>query len=348
VPKRTSRTRAVASPEPLRVAINGFGRIGRSVARILLSRRGYAELVAVNDHGDARGVRDALQFDSSYGRFDQVVGLSGKQLTVGEHRIAILQVEDPAKLPWRKLKVDVVVESTGKFTKVAAAKRHLRAGAAQVLVSAHPDGAAAYILSGARPLARSSAPVISHASCTTSAVGPILEVLRKPLGIESVALFGVQSVTHSQQVVDKTSGDGRRRRAVLDNIIPVDVDADKAIPAVLPHWRGKFVGQGVRVPTPIVHLAVLTFAVKKTTTVAKVNAILSEAAATPELIGLLAVTDEPVVSQDFRQTDAAAVVDLGMTRVVGKLVQVAAWYDNEWAFATRLVETLEQLAHGRR
>lgn len=336
------------TPKPLRIAINGFGRIGRSVARILLSRRGAAELVAVNDHGTARDLRDALQFDSSYGRFDQVVGLSGKQLTVGEHRITALQVEDPADLPWRKLKVDVVVESTGKFTQVAKARRHLKAGAKQVLVSAQTEGPAAYVLSGARSLSRTTAPVISHASCTTSAVGPILEVLRKPLGVDSAALFGVQSVTHSQQVVDKTTGDGRRRRGVLDNIIPVDVDADKAIPAVLPHWRGKFVGQGVRVPTPIVHLAVLTLAVKRATTEAKVNAVLRAAAADPALIGLVAVTDEPVVSSDFRQTDAAAVVDLGMTRVVGRLVQVGAWYDNEWAFATRLVETLEQIAHGRR
>lgn len=336
------------------MAINGFGRIGRSVARVLLGRPGAVQLVAINDHGTAADLRDALAHDSVYGTLSVPVTLYGSRLHVGGRTIQALRVQDPARLPWKKLKVDVVVESTGAFTKVQLARRHLRAGAGRVLMSAFPDGPAGYVLAGACSLGKKKAAVLSHASCTTSAVAPLLEALRRPLGVDSAVLFGVQSVTHSQNVVDKTTGDGRRRRSVLGNIIPVDVDANLALPGVLPRWRGHFAGQGVRVPTPIVHLAVLTLAVRRATTVNAVNAKLKELARSPKLSGIVAVTDQPVVSQDFRATSVAATVDLGMTMVAGRQVQIAAWYDNEWAFATRLAEVLETLArdaqsaHGHR
>jgi glyceraldehyde 3-phosphate dehydrogenase len=243
----------------------------------------------------------------------------------------------------------VVVESTGKFTRKQDALQHVKAGAKQVILSTYPQGSHAFCpLAGVNSLTKPDATFMTHASCTTTAIAPVLTVLRKRVGIKAASLFGVQSVTHSQTLVDKTRGQGRRRRSALQNIIPVEVDATSAVPALIPGLRGKFIASAARVPSPIVHLAVLHIIAKKKVTVDIINQIFLAAEKSSALRGIIATTTEPVVSQDLKQHPASGIVDLNLTQVAaGTLVQIGVWYDNEWAFSQRLVDLLENIAVSR-
>ncbi len=334
------------------IAINGFGRIGRALTRlILVDAHTPVRLVAINTHGTAADIRDGLVHDSVYGNFSRPVTVSGKSLFVGSGKdrqeIITFNQDEPKDLPWRRHQIDLVVDSTGKFTDVSKAKAHLKAGAKQVLISAWPSkGAAEVVISGVRNLKNPAAQVLTHGSCTTSAVAPLIEILRTHLKIDDWSLFGVQAVTHSQSTVDRTRGDGRKRRAALSNIIPIHLDAEHAVPKLFPKLAQHFMGQGLRVPTSIVHFGLLTVVTKRPVTAQSVNTILQQAARGPWK-GLVEFTREEIVSQDIRQSEAAAVVDGGMTQAKGRLVQIGFWYDNEWAFAARLRDLIGEIAHAR-
>lgn len=334
------------------IAINGFGRIGRAFARLVLADANAPfRLVAINTHGSVADIRDGLVYDSVYGTFSQETSVKGSTLVVGTGKdrrdILTFNQDDPKKLPWRRLGVDLVVDSTGQFMEVAKARAHLKAGAKQVLISAWPKGTGAEIvMTGVRPLRKPTAQVLTHASCTTSAVAPLIEIIRRELPVEDWTMFGVQSVTHSQSTVDRTRGDGRKRRAAIGNIIPIHLDAELAVPKIFPSISKKFIGQGVRVPTLIVHFGLLTVSTRRPFTAAQVNKILQNAAQGPWQ-GLVEFTKEPIVSQDVKQNEAAAVIDGSMTQVTGRLVQIGFWYDNEWAFAARLRDLISEIAHAR-
>ncbi|MFH0830874.1 MAG: glyceraldehyde 3-phosphate dehydrogenase NAD-binding domain-containing protein [Parcubacteria group bacterium] len=337
-------------PDQLRIAINGCGRIGGAVAKILLlGEEPNLRLVAINDHATAYELQGYLQRDSVYGRFPLPVRLSGQELIVGATVVKTFQKEEPELLPWGKLKVDVVVESTGSFTSEREARRHLRAGAKTVLISTAPHaGRVEFFVQGAGAKTGSlQGPILSHASCTTTAVAPVMSMLQENFTVKAWTLFAVQSVTHSQEVVDKAHGEGRRRRQALDNIVPITLDTDRALPYVFSKNLLNYAGQGVRVPTTIVHLAMLTVLLKERTTPAEINTALRRAARTHNWQGLVRVSDELLVSQDLRQTSQSATIDAGLTKVAGgNLVQLGVWYDNEWAFAQRLVDLLSKLAKG--
>jgi len=332
--------------KPLRIAVNGFGRIGRAVARGIIERKSaLISLAAINDHGSPEELRDALEFDSNYGRLGSPVVRKGSVLHVDGTKVQTFLEDDPSKLPWKKHAIDIVIESTGKFTRRQDALQHIKAGAKQVILSTYPHGSHAYCpLAGVAPLDKPDTTFITHASCTTTAVAPVLNLIRKRVGIQAASLFGVQSVTHSQTVVDKTRGQGRRRRSALQNIIPVEVDARHSIPALVPGMNGRFIASAARVPSPIVHLAILNVVVKKKITVEKINQLFTEAEKSVALKGILATTDDPVVSQDLKQHPASGIIDLNMTQVAaGILVQLGVWYDNEWAFSQRLIDLLEKI-----
>ncbi len=336
-----------SSPQPINVAVNGFGRIGKAVTRILLERQSpHLNLAAINDHSNSKKLAEALELDTSYGIFSMPVSHKTDQLKVNGHTIKTFMQDDPAKLPWRREKIDVVVESTGAFTHADEAKRHLRAGAKQVVISAYPSGGQAHIVvAGASDLSNTGQKMLSHASCTATCVSPVMKVLKKKFPIETSSLLAVESVTHSSQTVDKTSGRGRRRRSAMVNIIPIEVEADKAVPKIVPGMNKNFMAQGLRVPTPVVHLAVLNIVFKKSVAAKQINDLFIEVAGEGgEAEGIIGVTDKPVVSQDLKQRPESAVIDLEMTKTAGRLVQIFAWYDNEWAFSGRIVDLLEQIA----
>lgn len=334
--------------DTLRVAINGFGRIGSAVVRALLMEdHPNLQLVAINDHGDIEGVRNVLQFDSMYGTFPQPVRVQGKRLKIGENSIRVFNQDSPDKLPWKELAVDIVIESTGAFATEEGARKHIRAGASQVLISTiQKKGRAELVVAGHKELQNPAAQIISHASCTTSAIAPVMAMLQEAYKIEAWNLFAVQSVTGTQNIIDKTSGRRRRSRSAIGNIIPIEVNPPIAIPKLFEGGAGKFSGQGVRVPTQVVHIAVLSVVLKKDVTSGAVNQSLRNFSREPRWKDIVTTTSDPVVSQDLRQASESAVVDLGMTRVAGgRLVQLGVWYDNVWAFSQRLIDVLDTISH---
>ncbi|MFO0704465.1 MAG: glyceraldehyde 3-phosphate dehydrogenase NAD-binding domain-containing protein [Candidatus Andersenbacteria bacterium] len=332
----------------LRVAINGCGRIGGAVAKLLLlGEHEQVRLVAINDHAEAADLQDYLQRDSVYGRFALPIRLSGRDLIVAGSRVQTFMQDDPRKLPWKRLKIDAVVEATGAFASDEGARLHLQAGAQRVLVSTAPKaavGQVGYLVCGTDAQNRTEQ-LISHGSCTTSAVAPVLCMLREQFSIRAWTLFAVQSVTHSQVVVDKTRGQARRRRQALDNIIPITLDTDRAVPHLFTGPLARYAGQGVRVPTSIVHLAVLTVQLKEHVTPAELNQHLRALSKQLPWRGTVRFSNEALVSQDLRQTTESATIDASMTKVAGdSLAQIGIWYDNEWAFAQRMVDVLGTLA----
>lgn len=336
--------------QTLRIAINGCGRIGGTISKLLLlSDHPELRLVAINDRGSALDIQDFLQRDSIYGRFVLPIRVNGSTLLAGDQRVTLLQQEEPQKLPWKKLRVDVVIEATGSFVTERAARAHLAAGATQVIITTAPhSGQASYQVRGtdSKHHGDITAPILTHGSCTTSAVAPVMCLVREALGdIKTWNAFAVQSATHSQSVVDKSHGQGRRRRQVLNNIIPVTLDTDRAIPRMFSGGLGNYVGQGVRVPTPIVHLAVLNIVLKKKVTVQQANAAIQKKTRENRWRGIVRLTHEPLVSQDVRQTTESAIIDGGMTKVSGDtLLQLGIWYDNEWPFAHRIIDLLGSMA----
>lgn len=323
----------------IKVAINGFGRIGRAAFKIMLKSKKY-EVVAINDLAPVETLAYLLQYDTVYRRFAGKVTTSGNYLLVNNKKYLITAVPEPNKLPWKKLGVDVVLECTGRFVSSELASLHLKAGAKKVIISAPAKGAETpTFLIGVNDKAYKNQTVISNASCTTNCIAPVAHVLSKSFGIAKAMMTTIHSYTADQTLVDGPHKDLRRGRTAGQNIIPTSTGAASALGQVIPELKGLFDGLAIRVPTPVVSLADFTFLLKKNVTVQQVNNALIKASRSKELVNILGVTDKPVVSSDFIGDARSSIVDLSLTQVVdGNMVKVIAWYDNEWGYANRLVD----------
>ena len=325
----------------VRIAINGFGRIGRNILRAVHEGgREDLKVVAVNDLGAVETNAHLLRWDSVHGPFPGTVRTYRDAIDVGGGKIRVCSERDPAALPWRDLAVDVALECTGLFASRDAASRHLDAGAGRVLVSAPADGADLTVVYGVnhRKL-RKSHRVISNASCTTNCLAPVVQVLNQAVGIGQGYMTTVHAYTGDQRLLDTLHGDPRRARSAAQSIIPTSTGAARAIGLVLPELDGRLDGVAVRVPTPNVSMIDLKVVARRRTSVEQVNAAVRKAAR-GRLKGILDTTDEPLVSTDFNHNPASSTFDLTQTQVVGgKLVRVLSWYDNEWGFANRMCDT---------
>jgi glyceraldehyde 3-phosphate dehydrogenase len=329
-----------------RVAINGFGRIGRLVLRAIHeSKRKDIKVVAINDLGDIKTNAHLLRYDSVHGRFPGVVKTTKTGFNIGAGNIAVSAVRNPAELPWKKHNVDIALECTGIFTKRDAAAQHLTAGAKRVLISApSPDADLTVVFGVNHKKLKKSHKVVSNASCTTNCLAPVAQVLNDAVGIAQGFMTTIHSYTGDQPVLDTLHSDPRRARAAAMSQIPTSTGAARAVGLVLPELAGKLDGTSVRVPTPNVSMIDLTFNAKRKTTIAEINAAIVKAA-NGRLKGVLAVCDQPLVSIDFNHDPASSTFDLTQTQVVGgKLVRILAWYDNEWGFSSRMSDTAAVMA----
>ncbi|MGC0363227.1 glyceraldehyde 3-phosphate dehydrogenase [Rhodococcus sp. 27YEA15] len=328
-----------------RIAINGFGRIGRNALRALLERDTGLEIVAVNDLTEPIALARLLGFDSTAGRLGRPVEVDGDVLVVDGHRIKVLAERDPVQLPWDELGVEIVLESTGRFTSAKAANAHIDAGAKKVLVSAPSDGADVTLAFGVNTDAYDPErhTIVSNASCTTNALAPLAAVLDELAGIEHGFMTTVHAYTQEQNLQDGPHRDPRRARAAAVNIVPTTTGAAKAIGLVLPQLEGKLSGDSIRVPVPVGSLVELNTSVARDVTRDDVLAAY-RAAAEGALAGILEYSDDALVSSDITGNPASSIFDSELTRVDGRHVKVVAWYDNEWGFSNRVIDTLELLA----
>lgn len=331
-----------------KIAINGFGRIGRNAFKIAFERSDI-EIVAINDLTDTKTLAHLLKHDSSYGEYDHQVDYADNSLTVDGKSIKVLAEKDPANLPWKALGVDVVIESTGFFVKPELAKAHIDpAGARKVVISAPAkgDGADTIVLGvNDEKIKSGTTEVVSNASCTTNCITPVMHVLEGHFGVESAMMTTVHSYTASQKLQDAPAKDLREARAAAENIVPTTTGASIAAAKALPALENRFGGMSIRVPSPVVSLSDITVITKKPTTVEEVNNVFKEAAQQPYYQGILAVTEEELVSTDFRGNSHSAIVDLPLTAMVGdRMLKVVAWYDNEWGYSNRLVEVTADIA----
>jgi len=323
----------------IRIGINGFGRIGRMAFRAMLDKK-EVEVVAVNDITDAKTLAHLLKHDSVHGTLKHQVKAEGNQIMLNGHAFRVLAERDPAKLPWKELKVDVVVESTGLFTAREKAALHLSAGARKVVISAPADGVDVTLCMGVNPGAYDPArhDVISNASCTTNCLAPIAKVLHENFGIVHGLMTTVHSYTSDQMLQDGPHKDLRRARAAAVSMVPTSTGAAKAIGLVLPMLKGKLDGIAIRVPTPNVSVVDLTATVERDAEEGSVNAAMKKAAE-GELHGILAYSDEPLVSIDFNGNPHSSIFDAPLTKVLDKrLVKIFSWYDNEWGYSNRLAD----------
>jgi len=324
----------------IKVGINGFGRIGRNAFKIAFERPDM-EIVAVNDLTDTKTLAQLLKHDSSYGTYSHDVSFDEENIIVNGKKIRVLSEKDPAALPWGEMGVDVVIESTGLFTKAEDAKKHLDAGAKKVVISApaKSDEIRTIVLGVNEDTVTEEDKIISNASCTTNCIAPVMKVLEDTFGIEKAMMTTVHSYTASQRLQDAPAKDLREARAAAENIVPTTTGASKAAAKAIPSLEGKFNGLSVRVPTPVVSLSDITAVLKRDVTKEEINEAFKKAASEPFYEGIIGVTEEELVSIDFRGNSHSAVVDLPLTDVVGgNLVKVVAWYDNEWGYSNRLVE----------
>ena len=324
----------------VRLAINGFGRIGRQAFKIAFERSD-AEIVAINSLGDPATFAHLLKYDSAYGVYDHEVSFDDKHIVVDGTPILFLSEPEPARLPWDKLKVDTVMECTGRFCNPADARAHIKAGARKVVISAPAKGPGAktVVLGVNEEVVTADDDIISCASCTTNCIAPVMKVIEDNFGIEKAMMTTVHSYTASQKLVDDAAKDLREARAAGVNIVPTTTGASKAAALTIPSLEGKFNGLSVRVPSLVVSLADITAIIKRDVTVEEVNTVLERAAEEPYYEGILGITHDELVSSDFRGDSHSAVVDLSLTDVVGgNLLKVVAWYDNEWGYSNRLVE----------
>ena len=329
----------------IRVAINGFGRIGRSAFKLAFARDDI-EVVAINDVTDPATLAYLLKHDSNYGTYPREVIADGERLLVDHQPVAVLAEKDPSALPWQQLAVDVVIESTGLFTSREAAYQHIVAGAKRVVISGptKSDGVDTIVLGANDQRIGQATPVVSNASCTTNSLGAVMAILDAAFGVEKSMLTTVHSYTASQRLQDAPAKDWREGRNAAENIVPTTTGAAIAVTKALPQLTGKFDGLSVRVPTPIVSLSDVTALLQRPVTVEEVNAVFRQAAADPAYQGILAVSDEPLVSSDFIANPHSGIVDLPLTKVVdGNLIKVMVWYDNEWGYSNRLVELVARI-----
>ena len=324
----------------VRIAINGFGRIGRNAFKIAFDRND-TEIVAINDLTDAPTLAHLLKYDSNYGIYSKDVSADGEDLIVDGKHIRVLSEKEPANLPWGEMNVDVVIESTGFFTDPAKARAHIDAGARKVVISAPAkgEGAKTIVLGVNEDDVTVDDQIISNASCTTNCIAPVMKVLEDNIGIEKAMMTTVHSYTASQKLQDAPAKDIREARSAAENIVPTTTGASKAAALTIPTLKGKFNGLSVRVPTPVVSLSDITAVTKRDTTVEEINEMFKKAAADPYYQGILDATEEELVSIDYRGNSHSSIVDLKLTDVIGgNLIKVVAWYDNEWGYSNRLVE----------
>jgi len=326
----------------IKVAINGFGRIGRMVLRSHYEsgKKHGLQFVAINDLGDAATNAHLLKYDTAHGKFPGTVRVDGENLLVNNDRIRVVAERDPAKLPWKQLGVDVVMECTGLFTSKAKASAHLQAGARKVIISApgEKDVDRTVVFGVNHKALKDSDAVISNASCTTNCLAPLVKALDDRIGVVSGLMTTIHSYTNDQVLTDVYHKDLRRARSATHNQIPTKTGAAAAVGLVLPHLNGKLDGFSIRVPTINVSLVDLTFVAKKKTTVEEVNAAVKQAAE-GDLKGILEYSTEPLVSSDFNHNPASSIFDATITKVSdGTLVKVYSWYDNEWGFSNRMLD----------
>lgn len=328
-----------------RVAINGFGRIGRSAFKIAFERSDI-EVVAINDLTDTKTLAYLLKYDSNYGTYQYDVSSDDTGIIVDGKHIAVLSERDPRSLPWRGMSIDVVIESTGFFTKSEDASKHIQAGAKRVVISGptKSEDVDTIVLGANDEKITTSTPVVSNASCTTNSLGAAMAILDANFGIEKSMLTTVHSYTASQKVQDAPAKDPREGRNAAENIVPTSTGAAIAVTKVLPGLRGKFDGISMRVPTPVVSISDVTVLLSRNVTVEEVNSVFIKASKEPFYQGVLTVSDDPLVSRDYIGSSYSGIVDLALTRVVdGNLAKVCIWYDNEWGYSNRLIELVADI-----
>jgi len=326
----------------VRVAINGFGRIGRLVMRALAeSKRTDVTVVGINDLGDVASNAHLFQYDSVHGRYPGEVKVAGDTMDVGFGPIKVTAERDPSKLPWKDLKVDVALECTGIFTKKETAGKHIEAGAKRVLVSAPADGVDLTVVYGVNhDQLKPAHTVVSNASCTTNCLAPVAYVLNKAIGIERGFMTTIHAYTGDQSTVDTLHKDLRRARAAALSMIPTSTGAAKAVGLVLPELKGKLDGTSIRVPTANVSVIDLKFVASKATSAEEVNAAMEAASKEARFKGILGINKAPLVSCDFNHNSASSTFDATQTQVIdGTFVRILSWYDNEWGFSNRMLDT---------
>jgi glyceraldehyde 3-phosphate dehydrogenase len=332
---------------PVRVGINGFGRIGRNVFRAAYERGADLEWLAVNDLTDARTLAHLLKFDSVYGPFPGTVEATDTGIRVGDQEIRVLAERDPAALPWGDLGADVVIESTGLFTDRENAAKHLEGGAEKVIISAPAKGEDVTVVLGVNfdeAYDPSKHDVISNASCTTNCLAPVAKVLHESVGIENGLMTTIHAYTGDQQLVDGPHKDLRRARAAAINLVPTSTGAAKAIGLVMPELKGKLHGFAMRAPVPTGSIVDLTFTASKETSAEEINEAVRAAADSGPLEGILAYTEDPIVSTDIQKNPFSSIFDSQLTSVIdGNLVKVLSWYDNEWGYSNRIVEVVQRV-----
>jgi glyceraldehyde 3-phosphate dehydrogenase len=332
-----------------KVAINGFGRIGRAVARLIMQRKGELELVAVNDLSDSKSLAHLFKYDTVMGKWNGTVEASDNSLIINGKKIDVLAVKNPAELPWKNTGVKIVVESTGIFRSKESPKGgygdHIKAGAQKVVltVPAKDDIEATIVMGVNDKKLTKDVKFVSNASCTTNCLAPVAKVLNDSFGIEQGLMTTVHAYTNDQKVADMIHKDLRRARAAAVNIIPTSTGAAKAIGKVIPELEGKLDGFALRVPVPVGSVVDLVVSVKKKATVAEVNAAMKKAAEGP-MKGILVYCDEPIVSSDIINNPASSIFDSLSTMVLGNMVKVVSWYDNEWGYSNRTVDIMERMA----
>ena len=325
-----------------RVAINGFGRIGRNAFKIAFARTDV-EIVAVNDLTDTKTLAYLLKYDSNYGTYEKEVSFDDNGIIVDGHHIKVTAEREPAHLPWADLNVDVVIESTGRFTAKEDAEQHIHAGAKRVVISGptKSDGVDTIVLGANDDKLEGATEVISNASCTTNSLGAVMSVLDSNFGIEKSMLTTVHSYTASQALQDAPAKDLREGRNAAENMVPTTTGAAIAVTLTMPQLVGKFDGVSVRVPTPVVSISDVTVLFKRNVTVEEINDAFRKASKEPYFQGILGVSEEPLVSSDYIGNSHSGIVDLLLTKVVdGNLAKVMVWYDNEWGYSNRLVEVV--------
>jgi len=331
---------------PIKIAINGLGRIGRPTFRRILDNHPDLEVLAINDLTDTKTLAHLLRYDSIYGIYQKPVKFSGKELlldgTKEGESIKVLAETEPSKLPWKKLGIDIVLECTGRFTDYEGAKKHIEAGAKKVIISAPGEGTPSFILGvNEEKYDPKKDDVVDMGSCTTNCLAPVAKVLNDNFGIVKGFMSTIHSYTNDQRILDLPHKDLRRARAAALNIIPTTTGAAKAIGKVIPELKGKLDGIAFRVPTPTVSVLDLICEVEKPTTVEEVNYTFKKASQKKEFQGILGIEDALLVSSDYIGNSFSAIVDAPSTMVIDNLVKVVAWYDNEWAYACRLAEFTE-------
>jgi glyceraldehyde 3-phosphate dehydrogenase len=325
----------------IRVAINGYGRIGRNILRAHYESKKHKDIqiVAINDLGDVNTNAHLTRYDTTHGKFPGTVETSGTDLIINGDKIRVVAERDPKKLPWGEMNIDIVFECTGLFTSKEKASMHIAAGAKKVIISAPATDVDATVVYGVNQnILKASDTVISNASCTTNCLAPLVKPLHEALGIEHGLMNTVHSYTNDQALIDVYHSDLRRARAATHSMIPTKTGAAAAVGLVLPELNGKLDGFSIRVPTINVSVVDFTFNTKRATSVDEVNKIMRAAAASGPLKGVLEVNEEPLVSVDFNHNPASSICDLSYTKVMGNLVKVLAWYDNEWGFSNRMLD----------